>query len=144
MFLTLSSFCNKLGAGLELLTLGCCFGPYLFLGLIGGDNGRLRANLRLFLLGWVATTWNICAICTTELQRSNPFYISAASAQASEHFSAQWSSSRSSLAEAELQRRKLTHDETTAHKIKTRSGIRNRMSRSLLLADYYMRDLTSC
>jgi len=77
MFLTLSSFCNELAAGLELLTLGCCFGPYLFLGLIGGDNGRLRANVRLFLLGWVATTWNICVICTTELHMSNPFYVGA-------------------------------------------------------------------
>src|SRR5579864_208710 len=114
MSLTLSSFCNELGAGLELPTLGCCFGPYLFLGLIWGDHGRLRADVRLFLLGWVATTWNICAICTTEFHMSNPFsHTCDASAQASEHFSARWSSGRSSLAEAGPQRRKLTHDETT-------------------------------
>jgi hypothetical protein len=77
MFLALSSFCHELGAGLELLTLGGCFGLYLFLGLIGGDNGRLRANLRLFLLGWAPTIWNICAICTTEFHTSNPLHVSA-------------------------------------------------------------------
>jgi hypothetical protein len=143
MFLTLSSFCNELGAGLELVTLGCCFGPYLFLGLIGGENGRLRANVRLFLLEWVAITWNICAICTTELHRSNPFYVSATLQHRLANIFPR-NGRADSLAEAELQRRKLTHDETTAHKIKTLSGIRNRMPRSLLLADYYMRDLTSC
>lgn len=119
MVLALSSFCNKLGAGLELLTLGCCFGLYMFLGLIGGDNGRLRANVRLFLRGWAATSWNICAISTTEFHMSNPLHVKCdASAQAREYFPVLWSR-RSSLAEAGLQRAKLTHDETTAHKIKS-------------------------
>jgi hypothetical protein len=103
----------------------------------------LRANVRLFLLGWVAITWNICAICTTELHRSNPFYVSATLQHRLANIFPR-NGRADSLAEAELQRRKLTHDETTAHKIKTLSGIRNRMPRSLLLADYYMRDLTSC
>lgn len=77
MFLALSSFCNELGAGLETLTSKCCFGLYLFLGLVGSDNSRLWANVRLFLLGWVVTIWNICAINTTEFHMSNPLHVSA-------------------------------------------------------------------
>src|SRR5580700_10482756 len=80
---------------------------------------------------------SICRILYTFTRKCD------ASAQASEHFSVRWSSGGSSLAEAGLQRTKLTHDETTAHKIKSLFGIRNKMPRGLLLTDYYMRDLTS-
>ncbi len=51
LVLALSSFCNELGAGLEVLTLRCRLGLYLFFGLIRCNHGRLRSNVRLFLLG---------------------------------------------------------------------------------------------
>jgi hypothetical protein len=112
------------------------------LGLIGGDNGRLRANVGLFLLGWVVSARNVCAICTTEFHMSNPFHVSATLQHRLMDIFPRWSGS-SSVAEAGTQGTKLTHEETTVQKIKSLFGIRNRMPRRFLLADYYTRGLTS-
>jgi len=138
MLLAFSSFCDTFGAGLELLTSWCRLGLYLFFGLIGGNNGRFRRNIWLFLLGWAATIWSIRAICPIELHMSNPL-----SVRATLHRTPSQSSGSSSLAEVGLWRIKVnTDDETTAHKFKSLFGIRNTMLKNLLLADY-IRDLTT-